>query len=69
MERSDWSEISGTVERKYIKLGLKMTAMSTIGEAKPIKFRLSLIVLELLTKECFQRAILTTFGRSFAVIG
>ena len=55
MERSDWSEISGTVERKYTELGLKMTAMSTIGEAKPIKFQLSSIVFELLAKEYFSK--------------
>ena len=39
MERSDWSEIPGTVERKRIELGLKMTAMFINGEAKPIRFR------------------------------
>ena len=61
--------ILSSVERKCIELGLKMTAMSTNGEAKPIKFLLSPIVFELLAKECLRREILATFGRSFAVIG
>ena len=31
MERSDWSEISETVERKDIELGLEMIAMFDNG--------------------------------------
>ena len=51
-ERCDWLDFSGTVERKYMKLGVKMSATFNNGEAKPIRIQISVAVFELLAKEC-----------------
>ena len=53
-ECSDWSRILRTVERKPMKLGLKMTAMFINGEAKPIGIQISAAVWKILAEMRFR---------------
>ena len=68
---SDWLTFrrSQTVDRKYIKLDVKMCAVLDNGEAKLIKFDVSCAIQELLAINCWRREVLTFFARNFAVIG
>ena len=52
-ERCDWLDFSGTVERKYMKLGVKMTAMFNNGEAKPIRFAVGEAVWQIFAETLF----------------
>ena len=69
MESCDWSGISVTVGRKHIELGLKMTAVSNLGQAEPIRISLALTVFEIFAFLCWRRENFQFSADNFVLIG